>query len=920
MSGPTTTGSIDAKLTVDDSDFKRGMAEAKVEAKEVGALEPTVKVDANVGPALAKLDAVAIAEQRLEAAQRSKLNTAGALSLAEMRYEAVMTKSGRTDLQVAAAEEALARARRADMTAAEKSTLATKALSMAKAEEIRKSQEQVLANEEVAASDEKTIRSNNRRVSGLQVLLGLAPAIVAAAAPVAGAAVGLGAAFGVMGVSGVLAIMGIKQAMEVGDTVGNTYATGLSSLKGNLNDLAGTSANAMLSTFNRSVSDVNARMPFLTDMVGSASAALGQMGNTALRGVLDGLQTMNPLLQAGQEELSQFVTWLFSFNGTNGFTQFINYSVENLPSVMHLIENLVLTAGHILAAFAPLGPVMLDFLNGLTDGLNSLPLPVLAGLVTTATLLGPALRLAFAPGVSALIVSVGEAMGFAGVMANLAVPVVGILTAALAGVAVMSVTSAMSTNAQADATRSATEAAQNYATALQQDNDAIGENVRRVAAKALQDSGALAAAKTLGIEMGTVTDAATGNTAAMAKVQGIMTAVSGAWGDAVASGRKIPGVLQDQFNAMQVLYPALGLQSQALGDAKVKQDELTSASRGQTSASAELAASYGTTVAALQSAQAAQDKTGQSTADTTIKMQLQNDAAGLLKMTLDGLNGKAISAAQAQNAFDSSLANMGTHVDKVGKQITFTTANIGDMSAASVALRGQLNGQVSTLQQVVEANGGLNDSTGKAKAEMEKMRQQIIDNAVAHGVDKDAVTAYVDNLLTIPASVPPTKLDVDNAAANAKIAYTKFLLDSLRDKTVFVDVQTSQSVNTGRGDAKGSDKPVAYATGGRVAYLASGGVPDFKPMGTDTVPAMLTPDEFVMQRGSARSIGHDTLDYMNRTGQLPPAASSGPQQVTVHLVLDGKVIDTRIVNLAGDIADQRIGAADNSSQYQRRGR
>jgi hypothetical protein len=91
-------------------------------------------------------------------------------------------------------------------------------------------------------------------------------------------------------------------------------------------------------------------------------------------------------------------------------------------------------------------------------------------------------------------------------------------------------------------------------------------------------------------------------------------------------------------------------------------------------------------------------------------------------------------------------------------------------------------------------------------------------------------------------------------------------------------------------------------------------------MGTDTVPAMLTPDEFVMQRGSAKSIGHDTLDYMNRTGQLPPAASSGPQQVTVHLVLDGKVIDTRIVNLAGDIADQRIGAADNSSQYQRRGR
>ena len=74
----------------------------------------------------------------------------------------------------------------------------------------------------------------------------------------------------------------------------------------------------------------------------------------------------------------------------------------------------------------------------------------------------------------------------------------------------------------------------------------------------------------------------------------------------------------------------------------------------------------------------AQDKAKTSTEQQTVAMQLQNDAAGLLKMTLDGLNGKAISAAQAQNAFDSQLANMGTHVDKTGKTVQFTTtSNIG---------------------------------------------------------------------------------------------------------------------------------------------------------------------------------------------------------------------------------------------------
>jgi len=300
MSGPTTTGSIDAKLTVDDSDFKRGMAEARAEAKQVGALEPTVKVDANVGPAIAKLSQVAIAEQRLEVATRQAANTASTAYVANERLRAMQEKRGATELQLMAATEASARADRNAEASELKLMAATKALSAAKAEEIRKSHEQVIADEEESKSSDRAIRSNNRRVSGLQVLLGLAPAIVAAAAPVAGAAVGLGAAFGVMGVSGVLAFVGIKHAMEAGDSVGNTYAAGLSSLKGNLNDLGGTSANAMLSTFNRTVSDVNARMPFLTTMVGSASTALGTMGNTALRGVLDALQTMNPLLQAGQ--------------------------------------------------------------------------------------------------------------------------------------------------------------------------------------------------------------------------------------------------------------------------------------------------------------------------------------------------------------------------------------------------------------------------------------------------------------------------------------------------------------------------------------------------------------------------------------------------------------------------------------------
>ena len=43
----------------------------------------------------------------------------------------------------------------------------------------------------------------------------------------------------------------------------------------------------------------------------------------------------------------------------------------------------------------------------------------------------------------------------------------------------------------------------------------------------------------------------------------------------------------------------------------------------------------------------------------------------------------------------------------------------------------------------------------------------------------------------------------------------------------------------------------------------------FEPKGTDTVPAMLTPNEYVIKAESAKKIGYDNLEHMNETGELP---------------------------------------------------
>jgi len=429
MTGPTTTGSIDAKLTLDDSDFKRGMAEAKAEAREVAALNPTVKIDANVGPALAKMAEV-------QAVERQLADTNVRLAATQKIVDREQVNSTRSALRLATVEKMLGESRKAETTetakstvtenehsvAVDKSSIATDKLSSAKRalqiaeanfDKVSKDAKATLqqrlqaenalatATRNLAAEQDKANEStnratqaNNQRVSGLQVLMGLSPAILAAAAPIAASAVGLGVAFGVAGVSGVLALKGIKDAMVVGDGVGNQYAAGIGVLKGSLDTLSATSANAMLGSFNGFVGDINAHMPFLNQLVREGSGLLGQMGGTALSGVLNGLEKMNPLIQTGGVELGKFVTWLFSFTSSNGFSEFIAYAQANLPATMHLIESLVTTAGHIVAAFAPLGPVVIGVLTGISDAASSLPLPVLAGLVTAATAAGPAFRIA----------------------------------------------------------------------------------------------------------------------------------------------------------------------------------------------------------------------------------------------------------------------------------------------------------------------------------------------------------------------------------------------------------------------------------------------------------------------------------------------------------------------------------------------
>ena len=88
------------------------------------------------------------------------------------------------------------------------------------------------------------------------------------------------------------------------------------------------------------------------------------------------------------------------------------------------------------------------------------------------------------------------------------------------------------------------------------------------------------------------------------------------------------------------------------------------------------------------------------------------------------------------------------------------------------------------------------------------------------------------------------------------------------------------------------------STGGAVNYLAGGGPPLFHPKGTDTIPAMLSPGEFVLRRSAVQAIGLPALEQMNRAkgfadGGLVGGSSGGADGNGITVNLSINAIDAR---------------------------
>lgn len=644
---------------------------------------------------------------------------------------------------------------------------------------------------------DETIRANEANKTSFSRIGAIVTAIallVPLIAPVGAAVVGLAGAFGIMGAAGVLALVGINREMKDGTATGLAYRDGVDSLKSSMSQLAATAAVNMLASFQRVARDTANAMPGLNKQVGQFSSLLGESGAAGWSGTINALRVLNPLFLTAGVYVRSLAQGFERWTQGSGIERFGGYALSVFPLVTETLGKLATMVMRILEALAPLGTIGLAVLSGVADVINGMPVEVLSTLIVTLTWGTLAFK---AWGfVAPMLASIATSMGAVGAATTIATGPIGWVVAGLAALAgIFAVVVASNTGA--------TRAMQDYTAAVQADSGAIGENIRQKAAQRLLDSGTLDMAKKAGISGELILRATLGEVAARKQLNKELEGTQ-------MAGVAMLKVVDDNAAAISGEIDRYNTLQSAL-------TQTTTATKEQQRADEAAAAALGISVDAIRAARDGQGSLTDQTAKATAEMYLQGDAAGLLKQALDNLNGKALSAAQAQNQFESQLLRLPDYIDEATGKFDEAGASLDGMTESAVTNRGALQDAIVAAQNAAQAYRDQGASSDEARQKLIDSRQAIIDQAAANGMNRDAVSQYLDQLFRIPETVPKTKIEVDTATANAQM---EAFLARVRSQVAWIQVKaTMPDLN---GSVSGNGRP-GFASGGTIPGLAGGG-------------------------------------------------------------------------------------------------
>lgn len=292
----------------------------------------------------------------------------------------------------------------------------------------------------------------------------------------------------------------------------------------------------------------------------------------------------------------------------------------------------------------------------------------------------------------------------------------------------------------------------------------------------------------------------------------------------------------------------------------------------------------------------------------------------------------SLSARDAARSFEAAIDALDESLKTNGRTLDTTTEKGRANEAAFDAISRAGLGSADAMAK----NG---ESQKTVQGQIKRTYDQLIIAAEKFGITGQAADDMARDVMGIPKDVP-----IETSIQNYADSMGK--LHGIEQKALAVDgmvVQIYAQANIAKAqadldflransmiEANLYAKGAKYRADGGPVYLSKGGMPPthmalggfpFIRKGTDIIPAMLTPGEFVVNPDStARNLSQLMAINANRHGVTPPAAqtfSVGPQPVHVTVISTNPLTGEQIRQEMVGVADRAIGAANDDI---RRGR
>lgn len=466
----------------------------------------------------------------------------------------------------------------------------------------------------------------------------------------------------------------------------------------------------------------------------------------------------------------------------------------------------------------------------------------------------------------------------------------------------------------AEAQAEANQLADDYAASLDEMTGALTDASREIAAKNLQDSGAIKAYKALGGSAKDLTDALMDVPGAQARVNAVLSEATGQldeYRSVVRSGGEWTGRAREELNLMasnaRTVRDAMGDQTDAIGKAQEQTAELAEAGAATADSQDDLSSSVDSATGAIDG---------------------QTDSLGDLVDKLSEAYGVVLSARDAQRQFEESIDAASKSLEANGQTLDITTEAGRNNQAA-------LDDVAKSGWQLIEALQAQGATEEELQGSMATTREAFIRAAESMGMEQAQAEQLADKLGLIPADVTTTVTAPGADTAKGKLDSVRLAAQGIpTSKTVGVYVTGSEYAYQQLMNVRNAMKSIGGSThismgvggsGGSTAYAYGGAVVGPGSGTSDSIVARLSNGEHVLTSSDVQKLGGQSGVYRLRdaiqAGRVPAFARGGavgasaavaylPERgaVTVQMPKTLVVVDTE-----GELSAQFRIAAKNEA-------